>query len=209
MEAKKKNDILSKTRTILSNESERAKICSLQPESKKQGEDLIGTSPKEQPEDGCRWVFRDAGGLIGCCYSNRDYYTETGGCDPRMQSSACRKGSGSPILVEEENSCTLRINNLRPVDSGNYLSKFKYETPGFKKVLIVEGDGKIISNASILIICLSSFAFLGLLTANYLYAKRAAIYNLVKENLRKLSNSEKVNTEPQDQLEILSPDHVA
>jgi len=114
IETKKKDEILSKTRTILSDESKRDEICSLQPENKKQGEDLIVTSPKQKPEDGCRWVFRDAGGSIGCCYSNRDYYTETGGCDPRMQSSACRKGSESPILVEEENSCTLRINNLRP-----------------------------------------------------------------------------------------------
>merc|ERR1719367_2595838 len=209
IETKKRNEILSTIRTILSNESQRAEICSLQPESKKQGEDLVVVSPKNQGEDGCRWVFRDAWGLIGCCYSNRDYYTETGGCDPRMQSSACRKGSERPILMEEENSCTIRINKLWPADSGNYLSNFEYETPGFKKVLMVEGDGKIISKASVLIIWLCSFSLLGLLTVIYLYAKRTAIYNLVKENLRKLSNSEKVKTEPQDHLEKLSPDYVA
>merc|ERR1712107_309235 len=118
-------------------------------------------------------------------------------------------GKGQRVRFSwRKNSCTLQIRNVRPADSGNYLSRFKYETPGFKKVLIVEGDGKTISNASILIICLSSVTLLGLI-AVYLYSKRAAIYNLVKENLRKLSNSEKVNTEPEDQLEILSPVHVA
>ena len=207
IETKKENEVLSKTHTILSDESKRAEICSLQPESKKQGEDLVVTSSKDQPEDGCRFVFRDAGGFVGCCYSNRDYYTQTGGCDPRMQSSTCRKGSEIPILVEEENSCTLRISNLKPADSGNYLSKFKYSTPGFKKILLVEDDGEF-PTFGIVIICLFSFFLLGVLTVIYFCLQRTAVYNLVKGSLKKMSNSEKVKTEPQDQLEILS-DHVA
>jgi len=207
IETKKEDEILSKTRTILSEEAKRSEICSLQSEKRKQGEDLVVTSPKQKPEDGCRWVFRDAGGSVGCCYSNRDYYTQTGGCDPRMQSSSCRKGSEIPILEEEENSCTLRISNLRPSDSGNYLSRFKYSTPGFKKILSVEDYGEF-PTFGISIICLSSFFILGVLTV-ILYLLRAAISKLVKDNLRKMSNSEKAKTEPQDQLEILRPDHVA
>jgi len=191
IEMKKGNEILSTSSKILFDESRRAEICSLQPEKRKQGEDLVVTSPKQKPEDGCRWVFRDAGGSVGCCYSNRDYYTESGGCDPRMQSSACRKGSESPILAEEENSCTFRINNLKPADSGNYLSQFKYSTPGFKKILFVEAQ---FPTFAILIICLSSFFLLGILTVIYLYMQRTAIYSLVKENLMKMSSSEKVYT---------------
>ena len=207
LETKKEDEVLSTTHTILSDESKREEICSLQPEKQKQGEDLVVTSLKQKSEDGCRWVFRDAGGSVGCCYSNRDYYTQTGGCDPRMQSLACRKGSESPILVEEENSCTLRINNLRPADSGNYLSRFKFSTPGFKKILSVEDDAEC-PTFRISIICLSSFFLLGVLTV-IIYLLRAVIYKLVKDNLRKMSNSEKAKSEPQDQLEILRPDHVA
>jgi hypothetical protein len=208
LEMKKGNKILSTTHTILSDEAKRSEICSLQTEKKKEGADLDVSSPKESPEDGCRWVFRDAGGSVGCCYSNRDYYTQSGGCDPRMQSSACRKGSESPILVEEETICILRISNLSPADSGNYLSRFKYSTPGFKKILFVEGDGKL-PTLRVVSICLSSFFLLGVLTAIYLYAKRTAIYNLAKRNLKKMSTSDKDNTEQYDQLEILSPCPVA
>jgi hypothetical protein len=208
LETKKENRILSETHTILSDEAKRSEICSLQSEKKKEGEDLDVSSPKENPEDGCRWVFRDAGGSIGCCYSNRDYYTQSGGCDPRMQSSACRKGSESPILVEEETICILRISNLSPADSGNYLSRFKFSTPGFKKILFVEDDGEF-PTLRFVSICLSSFFILGFLTAIFLFVKRIAIYNLVKENLRKMSNSEKGNYEQKDQLEILSPCPVA
>jgi hypothetical protein len=189
LETKKGNEILSTTHTILSDESKRAEICSLQPESKKEGEDLIVTSPKEQPEDGCRWVFRDAGGSVGCCYSNRDYYTQTGGCDPRMQSLACRKGSEIPILVEEENSCTLHISNLRPADSGNYLSRFKYSTPGFKKILFVEDEGELCKLCISFFVFLSSICLLGVLTV-IIYLVRSKISKMVKENLRKMSCSE-------------------
>jgi len=212
IETKKEDEILSKTRTILSEEAKRSEICSLQSEKRKQGEDLVVTSPKQKPEDGCRWVFRDAGGSVGCCYSNRDYYTQTGGCDPRMQSSACRKGSESPILEEEENSCTLRINNLKPADSGNYLSRFEFSTPGFKKILLVECEHECsiekFPTFGILITCLSSFSLLGVLTV-IIYLLRTAIYKLVKEHLRKLCHSEKPNSEQQDYQAILSPGHVA
>ena len=208
LETKKGDEILSNISALLSDKSKRAEICSLQPESRKEGEDLVVTSPKQKPEDGCRWVFRDAGGSTGCCYSNRDYYTQSGGCDPRMQSLACRKGSESPILVEEENICILRIHNLRPADSGNYLSKFKYSTPGFKKIILIEDDGKF-PTLGIATIGLSSFLLFGVLTIIFLFVKRTAIYSLVKGNLLKVPNSDKVNSESQDQLEILRPDHVA
>jgi hypothetical protein len=207
LETKKEDEILSTTQTILSDEAKRSEICSLQPEKRKQGEDIVVTSSKQKPEDGCRWVFRDAGGSVGCCYSNRDYYTQNGGCDPRMQSSACRKGSEIPILEEKENSCTLRINNLRPADSGFSLSRFMFSTPGFKKILSVDVD-VICPTFRISIICLSSFFLLGVLTV-IIYLLRAVIYKLVKDNLRKMSNSEEVKTEPQDELEILRSDHVA
>ena len=208
IETKKGDKILSNMSALLSDQSRRAELCSLQPERRKEGEDLVVTSPKEELEDGCRWVFRDAGGSVGCCYSNRVSYTQSGGCDPRMQSLACRKGSEGPILVDEENSCILRISNLRPADSGNYLSKFKYSTPGFKKILRVEDDGEI-PTLGIATIGLSSLLFLSVLTTTFLFVKRNAICSLVKENLMKMPNSEKFNTEPHDQLEILKPDHVA
>merc|ERR1719264_2353480 len=179
------------------------------PRAKKEGEDLVVTSPKEQAADGCRWVFRDAGGSVGCCYSNRDYYTQTGGCDPRMQSSSCRKGSEIPILEEEENSCTLRINNLRPADSGNYLSKFQFASPGFKKFILVEGHGEF-TISSILIICLASFFLLGVISVIFLYTQRVLISSLIKENLMKIFTFEKASKdEPQDHLQILNPDRVA
>ena len=180
IESKNGNEILSKTKTILSDESKRAEICSLKPESRKQGESLVITSPKQNPEDGCRWVFRDAGGSTGCCFSNRDYYTQTGGCDPRMQSSSCRKGSEKPILVEEENSCTLRISNLRPADSGNYLSNFQYETPGFKKVLVVECEEEWPLSVYLTII-LSLPILFGALALRCLSVQRASVLNLIKE----------------------------
>ena len=207
VETKKENKILSTFRTTLSEESRRAEICSLKPESRKQGEDQVVTSPKQNPEDGCRWVFRDAGGSTGCCFSNRDYYTQTGGCDPRMQSSSCRKGSEEPILEEEENSCTLRISDLRPADSGNYLSRFKYSTPGFKKVLLVEGE---FPTFGILIIGLSLSVLLVGLNVIFLYVQRTAIFSLVKESLMKMSSSAKVNSDSEVcQAAILSPGHVA
>jgi len=210
IETKKGNEILSKTQTILSDESKRAEICNLRQEKQKQGEDLVVTSPKQKSEDGCRWAFRDAGGFIGCCYSNRDYYTQTGGCDPRMQSSACRKGSESPILREEQNSCTFLIENLRPADSGNYLSNFIDETPGFKKVLTVEGDGEILSSGN-LMICLAPFLLLGVLTVFYLYLHKTTVSSLIKRALIEISSSEKAKTaELQDEVKKLSPpDHVA
>ena len=180
VETRKKNGILSKFRTLLSDESKRAEICSLQPENRKEGEDLVVTSLKENPEDGCRWVFRDAGGSTGCCFSNRDYYTQTGGCDPRMQSSSCRKGSEKPILVEEENSFTLRISNLRPADSGNYLSNFQYETPGFKKVLVVECEEEWPLSVYLTII-LSLPILFGALALRCLSVQRASVLNLIKE----------------------------
>jgi len=211
IETKKENEILSKTRTILSEEAKRSEICSLQTESKKQGEDLIVTSSKQKPGDGCRWVFRDAGGSVGCCFSNRDYYTQTGGCDPRMQSSACRKGSESPILVEEENSCTLRINNLRPSDSGNYLSRFKFSTPGFKKILLVECEHECSTEDRgefptfvISVICLSTIFLLGALSV-IIYLLRTVISKFVKDHLRKKASSEKARTEQQDYMSILNP----
>jgi len=211
IETKKEDEILSKTRTILSEEAKRSEICSLQSEKRKQGEDLVVTSPKQKPEDGCRWVFRDAGGSVGCCYSNRDYYTQTGGCDPRMQSSACRKGSEIPILEEEENSCTLRISNLRPSDSGNYLSRFKYSTPGFKKILLVECEQECSTEnegefptIGISVICLSTLLLLGVLSV-IICLLRTVISKLVKENLMKMSSSEKANTEQQDYLSKLNP----
>jgi len=211
IETKKEDEILSKTRTILSDEAKRSVICSLQTESKKQGEDLVVTSPKQKPEDGCRWVFRDAGGSVGCCYSNRDYYTQTGGCDPRMQSSACRKGSESPILVEEENSCTFRINNLKPADSGNYLSRFEFSTPGFKKILFVEcelecstEDRGEFPTFVISVICLSTIFLLGALSV-IIYLLRTVISKFVKDNLRKKASSKKARTEQKDYLSILNP----
>jgi len=211
LETKKEDEVLSTTHTILSDESKREEICSLQPEKQKQGEDLVVTSPKQKPEDGCRWVFRDAGGSVGCCYSNRDYYTQTGGCDPRMQSSACRKGSEIPILVEEENSCILRISNLRPSDSGNYLSRFKYSTPGFKKILLVECEQECSTEnegefptIGISVICLSTLLLLGVLSV-IICLLRTVISKLVKENLMKMSSSEKANTEQQDYLSKLNP----
>jgi len=211
IETKKEDEILSKTRMILSDEVKRSEICSLQTESKKQGEDLVVTSPKQKPEDGCRWVFRDAGGSVGCCYSNRDYYTQRGGCDPRMQSSACRKGSESPLLVEEENSCTLRINNLKPADSGNYLSRFKFSTPGFKKILLVECEHECSTKDRgefptfvISVICLSTIFLLGALSV-IIYLLRTVISKFVKDHLRKKASSEKARTEQQDYLSILNP----
>merc|ERR1719278_530731 len=210
VETKKGEEILFKiNKKGLYDESRRAEICNLKPEERKQGEALVITSPKQNPEYGCRWVFRDAGSSTGCCFSNRDYYTQTGGCDPRMQSSSCRKGSEEPILEEEENSCTLRINNLRPADSGNYLSKFQFTTPGYKKVLLVEGEFSI---TDILIICLTSLSLLAVLTVIILTKKRQSFYNLVKENQIKILSQEKPAKAElvKDRLETLSPlDHVA
>jgi len=210
VETKKENEILPPTHTILSDESRRTEICGLQQESQKQGEDLVVTIPKEQLEDGCRWVFRDAGGSVGCCYSNRDYYTQTGGCDPRMQSSACRKGSESPILEEKENSCTFIIENLTPADSGNYLSKFMYETPGFKKVLTVEGDGRI-PNSGILIICLAYISLIGALIVLYFTVNWTSLFKQIKEiPVKNCSFDKAKKAELQDEVKKLSPpDHVA
>merc|ERR1719278_1040552 len=204
VETKKGEEILFKiNKKGLYDESRRAEICNLKPEERKQGEALVITSPKQNPEDGCRWVFRDAGSSTGCCFSNRDYYTQTGGCDPRMQSSSCRKGSERPILSEEENSCTLYIRNLRPADSGNYLSNFQYTTPGFKLFLVVEGEFPIFG---ILIICLVSFL---LLTMIYLFVQRKTISIWFKEILKRFSCSEKVTkAESKDQQKVSILAHV-
>ena len=144
LETKKENEMVSSFRAVLPDEKERMKICSLRPESRKRGQDLVITSPKDHPGDACRWVFRDISGRNGCCYSNRNYFNQTGGCDPRMQSPGCRKGVKRPNLTETQTSCIFRMHNLSPADSGNYLSKFLYETPGFKKLVFVKDEYKIL-----------------------------------------------------------------
>jgi hypothetical protein len=114
-----------------------------------------------------------------------------------MQSSACRKGSESPTLKEEQNSCTLLMSNLRPTDSGNYLSRFKYSTPGFKKILLVEGGDKCSVSYPVMI-ALSFAIVFGLLTSShYLYVQRTSVLNLIKEILAKSFNSKKKMIEPQ------------
>ena len=161
LDVQKYGEILNTTHAVLSDESKRMQICNLQPKRQKQSEDLIITSTKNGSEHSCRWVFRDFKGSIGCCYSKQDYYTQSGGCDPRMQSLGCRKGVESPILVEERDSCTLRIPNPKPADSGNYLSEFHYATPGFKKVIIVEEKESHFPVFEVIIICLFYFIIFG------------------------------------------------
>ena len=131
------SQILSTTETIVLDESRRrSEICNLRPEHRREGENMTITIIKRRQEEGCRWLFR--GGHIGCCYSNQDFYTESGGCNPFMQSPACREGSEIPIIKEEGNTCTLYISNLDVKDSGNYLlSNDDRGTPTFKTRLVV------------------------------------------------------------------------
>ena len=136
IEPRNQSQILSKTESIVLDESRRAEICNLRPEHRRQEENMTITTIKRRQEDGCRWLFR--GGRIGCCYSNRNFYKQSGGCNPFMQSPACREGSEIPIVEEEANTCTLHISNLDVKDSGNYLlSNDDRGTPTFKINLVV------------------------------------------------------------------------
>lgn len=137
IEPRNQSQILSTTQTIVLDESRRTEICDLGAEHRHEGENIAITAIKRRQEDGCRWLFRDESGFIGCCYSNRDYYKQTGGCDPDMQSPACRKGPETPIIKEESNTCTLHISNLVVKDSGNYLTNYDRGAPTFKAYLVV------------------------------------------------------------------------
>merc|ERR1719370_424886 len=144
IEPRNQSQILSRAETIVLDESRRAEICNLRPERRRQGENVTITTVKRRREDGCRWLFR--GGHIGCCYSNRNFYKQSGGCNPFMQSPACREGSEIPIIKEEANSCTLHISNLDVKDSGNYLlSNDDRGTPTFKINLVVNVRPKIVT----------------------------------------------------------------
>jgi len=144
IEPRNQSQILSRAETIVLDESRRAEICNLRPERRRQGENITITTVKRRQEDGCRWLFR--GGHIGCCYSNRNFYKQSGGCNPFMQSPACREGSEIPIIKEEANSCTLHISNLDVKDSGNYLlSNDDRGTPIFKINLVVNVRPKIVT----------------------------------------------------------------
>jgi len=144
IEPRNQSQILSRTETIVLDESRRAEICNIRPEHRRQGENMTITSIKRRQEDGCRWFFR--GGRIGCCYSNRNFYKQSGGCNPFMQSPACREGSEIPIVEEEANTCTLHISNLDVKDSGNYLlSNDDRGTPTFKINLVVNVRPKIVT----------------------------------------------------------------
>ena len=185
MERMRENETLSISHTELFDKSKRMEICSLRPHRQKSGEPLVVISPKELPEDACRWVFRDAGGSVGCCYSNRDYYTQDDGCDPRMQSADCRKGSDSPLLIDGQSSCILRISNPKPADSGNYLSAFQHSTPGFKKVVIVKDDANnlfIIKFVYLKYFLLTCFLLLGIWRF-CLFTQRKVIRCRSKESL--------------------------
>ena len=100
--------------------------------------------------------------------------------------------------------CTFYMRNLRPADSGNYLSNFQYTTPGFKLFLVVEGEFPILG---VLIICLVSFL---LLTMIYLFVQRKTICIWFKEILKRFSCSEKVTkAESKDQQKVSILAHVA
>jgi hypothetical protein len=137
IEPKNQSQILSRTQTIVLDDSRRTEICELRAKHRLEGENMRITSTKRRREDGCKWLFRDESGYIGCCYSNRDYYKQSGGCDPDMQSTVCREGSEIPIIKEEGNSCTLYISNLGVKDSGNYLTNYDKGAPTFKTYLVV------------------------------------------------------------------------
>ena len=149
IESRNQSQILSTTETIVLDESRRrSEICNLGPEHRREQDNITITSIKRRQEDGCRWLFR--GGHIGCCFSNRDFYKQSGGCNPFMQSPACREGSEIPIINEEGNTCTLFISNLGVKDSGNYLlSNEERGTPTFKTNLMVRN--KIPSNTGWLV----------------------------------------------------------
>ena len=146
IEPRNQSQIFSRRETTVLDESRRREeICNLRPKHRCEGENVTITSIKHWQKDGCRWLFR--GGRIGCCYSNRDFYTEYGGCNPFMQSPACREGSETPIIKEEGDTCTLFISNLGIKDSGNYLlSNVERGTPTFKFNLMVRYKTISLSN---------------------------------------------------------------
>ena len=148
IELKNQTQILSRTQAIVSDESRRTEICNIKPEHRREGENIRITVIKRIQEGGCRWFFRDESGHIGCCYSNRDYYNQSGGCDPYMQSFLCREGYEIPIIKEEENTCTLQISNLSIKDSGNYLTNYDRGIPTFKTYLVVANTEQAFGSGS-------------------------------------------------------------
>ena len=149
LETKKENEIVLSFCAVLIDKKKRGKICNLHPERRKRCQDLVVT---------------------GCCYSNQDYFNQTGGCDPRMQSPGCRRGFKSPLLTETQSSCIFHIHNLTPADSGSYLSKFLYETPGFKKFVPVKDEYQI-QILDIVIIAAVYILFLAGLAAIFFFSK--------------------------------------
>ena len=142
---------VSKTYTF-SEDGERKRICNIKPKKFCIGENVTFTNTLTHDES-CRWVFRDVGGHFGCCYSNHN--NKGGGCDPRMQHSACRKGVRSPVISSQGNSCSLHIQNVEPRDVGNYLSSFEHGTPSFKEYLEIRGCAQDSFSGVLIVIVIS------------------------------------------------------
>ena len=146
------NQNVSNNFTFSDTEARREEICNLKPEEHWIGGNVTLVSSLSL-NDSCRWVFWNKGGTIGCCYSNCDDYMDDGGCDPRMQSSSCRKGLQSPIVISQNNTCILHISNFGPRDEGNYLSNFDNESPNFKAILETNGNNSSETFIVILLLC--------------------------------------------------------
>lgn len=150
---KGKEILFNKILQTESDESRRAEICSLEPEMRKEGENITITYPKETGEAGCRFLFLDADATMFCCFSNLDYFkVKSGACDPGMQSVACRKELEAPVeFLLEGGTCKLQLLNLRPSDTGNILYNYDKRQPRSKKILNVENHGETSFGAEIVI----------------------------------------------------------
>ena len=146
------NSNLSRNFTVSENKK-RKEICSIQPLKRNAGENVTFLSPLSY-NDSCRFIFRNSNGYTGCCYSNRDFYTQVGGCDPLMQSKNCRKEKQTPELSVSGNFCIFHIPYLLPSDEGNYLSNFEHETPQFKSNLVINSSHSFQLGLIIIIITL-------------------------------------------------------